>query len=186
MLKKIFIVVILAMLVLNGAMAASVRNIQDNYRFTYTLIDENGDPVTGQTVALRIQKVSNGQWYDFNDNTFKASGWTSPTVNLSYDATGAYYFYLYDPPASETAAEQYILVIDNASVDYGDHQNEVVCYQDIGISTLTASNVWDESLTGHTTAGTAGKNLNDIETYTNGVKDGGVFNGIENLIRSQR
>jgi hypothetical protein len=199
--------------------------------------------LTGETVALRIQKVSTGAWYDFDDGTFKTSGWTTPTTNLSYDATGEYYYYLFNPPATETAAEQYIFVVDNASADYGDHQSEIVSYQDVGNSNydyasnqvivatnndktgysisgakttldslnditavsvwsvsprtltsggysgLTAADVdavWDEPLSGHASVGTAGKALSDIETYTNGVKDGEVYNGVESLIRINR
>lgn len=130
----LILIILILLLAENFVSASDVRNIQDNYRFIYTLRDADGNPVAGETVVLRIQKVSSGYWYDFNDNTFKGSGWTSPTANLSYDATGEFYYYLFNPPASETAADEYVFVIDNASVTYGDHQSETICYQDIGNS----------------------------------------------------
>jgi hypothetical protein len=116
-----------------------VRNIQDNYEYKYVIVDTSGNPVTGQTITLRIQKQSNGYWYDFSDNTFKASGWTSPTSNLSYDTTGEFYYYLYNPPASEAASELYSFIVDNASATYGDHQAYDVAYQNIGTSTFSSA-----------------------------------------------
>jgi len=35
------------------------------------------------TVLLSIQRVSDGQWYDFNDDTFKAAGWTTRQQQMS-------------------------------------------------------------------------------------------------------
>ena len=37
--------------------------------------------VTG--VAFGIRRVADGQWYDFNDSTFKASGWTTKQQALA-------------------------------------------------------------------------------------------------------
>ena len=159
--------------------ASDVRNIQDNYQLIYHIIDENGDPVSGQTVTLKIKRVSDGAWLDFNDDTFKTSGWTSKSTNLSEDTTEGYYYYTFDPPASETSAEEYLFLVDNSDSTYGDHQSLIVCYQDIGTSdfdyannqvtvgtnndktgySLSASGIdaiWDEAQSGHTTSGTFG------------------------------
>jgi hypothetical protein len=57
--------------------SAMVRNIQDNYQLVYNVLDESGDHVTGQTVTLKIKRISDGYWLDFNDDTFKVAGWTS-------------------------------------------------------------------------------------------------------------
>jgi len=56
-----------------------------------------GIPLTGLTdVLLAIRRISDGKWLDFNDNTFKSSGWTTrqqtmTEINATYDA-GKYYY----------------------------------------------------------------------------------------------
>ncbi len=159
--------------------ASDVRNIQDNYQLIYHIIDEDGNHVGSQTVSLKIKRISDGDWFDFNDSTFKDSGWGSKSTNLSEDTTEGYYYYTFNPPASETSSEEYLFLVDNSDSTYGDHQSLVVCYQDIGTSdfdytsnqvtigtnndktgyTLSDSgidSIWDEVQSGHTTNGTFG------------------------------
>lgn len=111
--------------------AASVRNVGDAHLLVYNVIDASGNHVTGETVTLKVRRASDGHWFDFNDSTFKASGWTSKSANLSEDATEGFYYYLWTPPGSETAANQYSLCLDNASATWGDHQCVTVSYQAI-------------------------------------------------------
>lgn len=135
--KKIFLASILAGIVLfPQPLFAETRNIGENYQHIYHIIDVSGNHVTGQTVTLQIKKVSNGYWLDFNDSTFKNTGWSNKTTNLSEDATNGFYYFTFTPPASETAADQYQFLIDNASADYGDHQSETVQYLNVGTSTF--------------------------------------------------
>jgi len=175
--KKLILTISLMFLTFNSF--ASVRNVQDNHKFVYQIIDDNGNHVSSETATLKIQKVSNSQWFDFNDSSFKGSGWTNKTTNLTEDATDEFYHYTFNPPAGETSSEQYLFVVDNASATYGDHQSELVSYQDFGSSdydyssdqvivatnndktgySLSASgidNIWDEVQSGHSTAGTFG------------------------------
>lgn len=128
--KKLFLLMFLLFLFCSNVYAAIVRDIADTHRLSYTIIDADGNPISGQAVTLRIHKASTSDWYDFSDKTFKQSPIQS-TINLSYDPTGEYYFYDFSPPPSETQTEQYIFIIDNVSSDYGDHQQEVVNYQAI-------------------------------------------------------
>jgi hypothetical protein len=140
---------------------AVTLNVQDNYQFVYTVANSTGSYVSGQTVSLKIKKASTGYWYDFSDSTFKASGWTNKTTNLTEDSTNEYYYYTFNPPASETAAEQYLFVIDNVSATYGDHQTETVSYQNIidDPDTISAA-VWDIGTSTHNVTGTMGSKLN--------------------------
>lgn len=154
-------------------------NIQDNFQFVYQIVDLSGDHVTGQTVTLKIKKVSNGYWYDFNDDSFKESGWTSKSTNLTEDSTEGYYYYTFNPPAGETSAEQYLFVIDNSDATYGDHQSQNVAYNNIGTSTFdVAANevtiaaasidaVWDETLSDHLSSGSTGEGLNNASSAGN-------------------
>jgi len=118
---------------------AAIRNIQDNFKLIYNVIDTSGNHVGSETITLAIQKASNGYWYDFSDDTFKTSGWTNKTTNLTEDSTNGLYYYTFNPPTSETTAEEYIFLVDNASTTYGDHQALVVTYQNIGTSVLATS-----------------------------------------------
>lgn len=164
-----FATVLIGLILAHAAAYGSVRAVQDNHTVTYNVIDFNGDHVSGQTVALKIQKVSNGHWFDFNDSTFKASGWTSKSTNLSEDSTEGFYYYLFNPPASETTADQYRFCVDNASATYGDHQCEVVSYQEFSGSSAAAiaDAVWDEAISGHLSAGTTGEKLNNASAAGN-------------------
>ncbi len=162
----------------SGLAFGHVRNIQDNFQLIYSIADDDGNHVSGETVSLKIKKISNGHYYDFNDNAFKASGWTDKSANLSEDSTEGFYYYTFNPPASETAAEQYQFIVDNASLVYGDHQSLTVDYQklfDTASDTVTVGtnndktgyrlsatgvdDIWDEALAGHAVSGSAGAAL---------------------------
>jgi len=39
-------------------------------------------------VAFGVRRVSDGQWYDFDDSTFKAAGWTTKQQDLAEDDDG--------------------------------------------------------------------------------------------------
>jgi len=185
---KRLVIFILAILLFSPITQAEVvRNIQDNHQVIYHIIDTSGNHVSGQTVTLKIKRISDGYWYDFNDDTFKNSGWTSKSTNLSEDATEGYYYYTFDPPASETSAEQYLFLVDNSDATYGDHQSKVVCYQDIGnsdfdyssndvgLSSTAIDNIWDELQSEHTTAGTFGKYLDsEISGITASISDADI------------
>jgi len=112
------------------------RNIQDNFKFTKTIREEStGDFASGQNIYLKIQKASNSRWFDFNDNTFKDSGWTTKETILTEDNDGEFYYFLFDPPVSEIAAEQYLFVYRYQSAVYQSFYGiDNFCYQDIGSS----------------------------------------------------
>jgi len=64
-------------------------------------------PLTGlATVVVKIWRASDGYFYDFNDDTFKASGHTSITASMTqFDATNApgVYYYVFDTSAITNA-----------------------------------------------------------------------------------
>jgi hypothetical protein len=61
----------------------------DTERIEAVVLDGSLDPLTGKTdILLSIRRVSDGQWYDFSDDTFKASGWTTRQEQMTEtDAT---------------------------------------------------------------------------------------------------
>jgi len=185
---KIKIYLTILFLLLSLKVYANVRSVQDNFKAVYNVIDTSGNHVSSETITLAIQRASDGYWYDFNDSTFKNSGWTNKTVNLTEDSTNGLYAYTFNPPASETDAEQYVMLYDNASATYGDHQSELVSYQDLAGSSASgiADAVLDELLSGHTTSGSLSATLTNITNATDGDKESGSYTGIENTIRRSR
>lgn len=152
--RKAAIVLILILLFSFQAFA-HVRNVQDNFQLVYNVLDLSGHHVTGQTITLQIKKVSNDFWLDFADQMFKSSGWINKTTNLTENATDGFYFYTFDPPVTETGAEQYQFQIDNQSATYADHRSLTVTYED----------------------------FQSIMDATDGDKEGAFYTGIENMIR---
>lgn len=136
--KKILFILIFTLFLTNSCFSAT-RNIGDPFKLIYNIVDASGNHVGSQTVVLSIQKASNGYWYDFSDSTFKASGWSNKTTNLSEDATNGLYSYTFTPPASETSAEEYVFLINNDDSAYGDHQALAITYQNIGTSDWTTN-----------------------------------------------
>lgn len=128
---KIILLLIIGFLTFSLPVRADLQNLLDPYKLVYDVIDSNGAHVSGQTITLSIEKSSNQYFYDFADSTFKASGWTNKTTTLTEDSTNGLYYYSFQPPASETSANQYIFIVNNSDATYADHQQQIVSYDDI-------------------------------------------------------
>jgi len=140
------------------------RNIGDAFTAVYTCLNSSGSPVTGQSITLKIEKASNGDFFDFDDSTFKNESWTNKSVTLSEDATEHKYFYHWTPPGTETSPEQYLFVYDNANTTYLDHQVKSVQYQTIGNSTFAGGAV--ASVTGSVGGNVDGSVASVVENVT--------------------
>lgn len=80
----------------------------DEERIEALILDGALDPLTGKSdILLSIRRVSDGFWLDFNDDTFKSTGWTTRQLAMTEtDATndpGAYH-YDFDTSAITNAA----------------------------------------------------------------------------------
>jgi len=149
------------------------RNVGDTFRLVYTCVNSSGDPVEGQSITVKIQKASTGDWFDFNDSTFKNASWTNKSATMTEDATEHQYSYVWTPPGSETSAEQYSFVVDNANTTYKDHRVKVVDYQNIGNSTFAGGAV--ASVTGGVggnVTGSVGSVIGGVTVTTNNDKTG--------------
>ena len=84
-----------------------------------TALDADGDPVTSLTdVLIEIRRVSDGQYYDFNDNTFKASGWTTRQQQMSeLDVTNSAGVYYYDFNTTGLSADKYFIRVSSATAE---------------------------------------------------------------------
>lgn len=156
---------------------AAVRNVQDNAQVVYHVTDDGGDPVAGKTVEVKIKRVSDGQWYDFDDDSFKAAGWGNKSADLSEDATEGFYYYTFNPPASETSADQYQFLFDIDDPVYGDHQSIIVPYQDIGVSDFDVSGDQVTVATNNDKTGYSVLSVSDKTGYSLAADQGGVTVG---------
>lgn len=98
----------------------------DSYRVVYTILDGNGNPVTGQTVSLKVQRVSDDAVLDFSDNRFKFSGWTTKLATMSYQTEGEYYTRTISPDSATNTQTAYVLIVSNDDSTYADQQAELV------------------------------------------------------------
>lgn len=173
--KRFLFALVLMMFFVSNSFAI-VRNIQDNYKMTYMIIDASGNHVEGQSPLVQIQRASDGYWFDFNDSTFKSSEWNLKTTTLTEDSTNGFYYYIFNPPASETSAEEYIFLVDNADIIYRDRQSMSVVYQNIGTSTLVETdNIginWADVDNQMTTVALSGTTIGVVTTLTTWDKTG--------------
>lgn len=79
-------------------------------------LDEDNDGITGASPTITIKRVSDGLYYDFNDNTFKASGWTTRQGTLTQvDATNDPGLYTYSFDTSSLDDDDYLIKTDLAT-----------------------------------------------------------------------
>lgn len=156
-----------------GVLFAETKNIGESKKVIYTPLDTQGALITGQTVALRIEKSSNSYTWNFANSTFDNTT-NNDTVNLT---EGTYfYYYTWTPDALETSQEQYNFTVTNANTTYADTQTESVSYLDIPnrAEVIGSSNDTLESLS---------VQLDAIGDATDGDKEAGSYTGIESMIR---
>jgi len=104
------------------AYASDYHQRNQKHRITYVVTDNNGNPVTGETIRLQIQRVSDDAVYDFSDSTFKYSSWTTRYQTLTYNVNGEYYTYTFSQDAARFNSGEYVMVVSNDSTTYGDQQ----------------------------------------------------------------
>lgn len=86
-------------------------------------VSRNGVPQSGETVVLAIADPDvAGSWLDFNDSTFKTSGWTTRTVTMTEDATEAgLYKYVWNSATAVTTERR---VVAHTSIASGNNRSQ--------------------------------------------------------------
>lgn len=123
--KKLFIA-LYGFLFCISAWAGDYHQNGQGHRIAYTILDSNGKPVSGQTVKLAVERSKDGYFYDFNDSTFKTSGWTTRLATMAYDASGEHYFQVITIDNGGIISGDYACIISNDNATYSDHQCDVV------------------------------------------------------------
>lgn len=89
-------------------MSCSRIQTDETERIEVLILDGNLDSLTGLTdILISIRRVSDGYWYDFSDDTFKNSGWTTRQQAMTEtDSTNdpGVYHYDFDTSAITNAA----------------------------------------------------------------------------------
>lgn len=90
-------------------------------RLFATMMNSAGSPVTGLSdVLVEIYRKSDGKYFDFNDETFKSSGWTTrqqAMTELSAIYSPGVYYYDFDTTGHSSAfvEENYLITVTSAT-----------------------------------------------------------------------
>lgn len=79
--------------------------------FSWNLIDSLGEPITGATPLVKIRRQSDGFSFDWDDDTFKSSGWT--TISSAMTEVGAPYPGLYEISLDSTLSGEYQIFMES-------------------------------------------------------------------------
>lgn len=127
----IILLIVASVFICQKVFAAGYNQNDQTSKVLYAITDSSGNPVTGQTVRLAVQRVSDGYFRDFSDGTFKASGWTTRLATMSYDTTGEYYGYDLQVSAGNLVSGDYVCIVSNDDTVYGDQQAEVIKFDNL-------------------------------------------------------
>lgn len=132
--------------------------------------------VTGKTITLEIRDGSSAtSYFDFNDNTFKTSGWTTKTVNLTEVGATGRYFYVLNTSLAAAMVDGFMCEAEYKLAS--DTVNAFIASTTINFranasgapsAAAVADAVWDEAIAGHLTAGSTGAKLNATTNDPNG------------------
>lgn len=122
--KRTFTLFLVFNLLAIPVFASDYHQNDQNHAVTYTITDNTGQPVSGQSVGLSIYRVSDSKFFDWTDGTFKASGWTKRTVLMPYNSTGEFYSRIISIDNGGIVSGEYLAIVSNDDTTYGDTQTE--------------------------------------------------------------
>lgn len=125
---RYLILLILFFFLTSVAYAGDTHQRKQSHRVAYVVADASGNPVTDQTIRLQVIRASDDSVFDFSDNTFKQSGWTTRYVTMNYDNKGEYYAMTLTIDSAALVSGDYVFIISNDSALYADQQVEVVTF----------------------------------------------------------
>lgn len=99
----------------------------DTEKIVAIMVDASGNTLTGlSNVFLKIRRLSDDKYIDFDDNTFKSSGWGSVTkVMTEVDSTNSPGEYGYSFSTSGFSDDIYILTATSASAANSPQKGEL-------------------------------------------------------------
>ena len=130
--RQIYLIILLMIGLVGVAVAGDYHQRTQGHRVAYVITDSSGNPVTGQTVRLQVQRVSDDAVLDFSDNSFKFSGWTTRYATMTYNAQGEYYGRVVSIDSTRFVSGDYVAVVSNDDSTYADQQLEVFTVDSLG------------------------------------------------------
>lgn len=121
------------------------------FALTLTVSRSGTGGITGLAPTVAVRRLSDGYYYDWNDSTFKASGWTTKAGALTDRSDGRYERTMTAPATGGT-----ILIAEYACTDTGYQAIDTEAITVVATLHTIAGSVWDESESSHVSAGTTG------------------------------
>lgn len=124
---------------------------------------EDGLGIPGLNVRVALRRSSDNYYFDFNDSTFKASGWTQQYDTLNDIGSGKYQV-AWDSSILSGAAEVLIAEYEALTSGYEAEAQDVLLFGQAGAVTpaQVAAAVWEASMAAHNNPGTFGGGVNRI------------------------
>lgn len=114
------------------AEAGDYHERTQSHRVVYVVVDSSGNPVTGQTIRLQVQRVSDDAILDHSDGVFKFSGFTTRYATMNYNTQGEYYSRTISIDSSRFVSGDIVCIVSNDDSVYSDQQAEVVNFGTLG------------------------------------------------------
>ena len=112
--KKLFLSILFCLLFCGNLFSDVVLTVGDDFHFT-VVYHSSGTHQTGKTINLSIKRTSDSAWYDFDDSSFKSSGWTTKTQALTEDTTNNNYHYTWSDQGGDTGTNVYVFQVECSS-----------------------------------------------------------------------
>src|SRR3990167_6421345 len=126
--RKILLLLI-ACFIATPCFAGDTHQSDSTHSVVYTVADDEGNHVTGQTIRLTLYNPKSNQYYDFSDNTFKSlSSVTTLHRSLNENATSGIYFTTITIDNATRVSADVVVTVSNDSSAYGDLQSESVSF----------------------------------------------------------
>lgn len=122
--KKVF-ALLTGLALTTSLWASDTHQDAQTHKIIYTSTTISGDPVASLTVRTAINRASDNSFLDWNDNTFKSSGWTTRLKTMTYNATGEFYETTVTIDQATLASNDYTVTVSVDDATYGDYQAEV-------------------------------------------------------------
>jgi len=125
------------------------------------LYKRDGQGLTGLAVQVALRRSDDNYYFDFNDSTFKASGWTQKTTALS-DIGSGWYQVPWD--SSVLAGAPTVIVAEYEVTTTGSIAQDVLLFGASGTATPAeiAAAVWSSLMASYKVEGTFGGGVNTI------------------------
>lgn len=114
------------------ANAGDMHFDDETHNVVYTIIDTNGNHVTGQTARLTVRSSDNINYWDWDDSNWEAfNSATTPHQTMTEDADGGFYWMTFTADNAVIASGDLVFIVSNDNATYADLQAESVSFSNL-------------------------------------------------------